>query len=243
MATQMKCFSKAAWMAWIVFGLLAASSAAAQVLKWTDSEGHVHYGYQTPDGVATTKVATPPPGITTSQDVEVEETEYRYFEVNGTTVEELNRGRQAFGPSAISVRDGKPFKSWATCGWHMNWNVTRSIKDDGKCHIDKFKLKLGTTITFPKWVNKSEGSPELQKKWDTFTRVVHTHELGHKQNDVRAANEMAVELHKLPAQKDCLSVDGRVRDTFEHLKTKYKILNQAWDQAQVNGSEEDYVLR
>lgn len=222
--------------------LVAATSAVAQVFKWTDETGKVHYGDRPPDAGAAKQIATPPPGLTPDKDVEAEETEYRYFEVNGTTIDELNRGRDAFGPTAISIRNGKPFRSWATCGWHMNWNVIRSVKDDGLCHIDKFKLKLGTTIIFPKWANRSEGPPELQKMWDRFTTVVNTHELGHKQNDVRGANEMAAELHKLPPQKDCQAVDQKVRDVFDHIKAKYKLLNQAWDQAQVNGSEENYYL-
>jgi predicted secreted Zn-dependent protease len=242
MPTKYRWFRSAAGIAGAIL-LAIAGDAAAQVFKWTDSEGHVHYGDRPPGEAAAKAIATPSPGFTPGQDVEIEETEYRYFEVNGATVEELNRGREAFGVSGISIRDGKPFKSWANCGWHLRWNVTRSKKDDGQCHVEKFKVKLVTYITLPKWGDKSDAPPDLQKKWDTFVRVVHTHELGHKQNNVRAANEMTVEIHKLSPQPDCATVDAKVQTLYGNVVTKYKLLNNAWDQAQVNGSEEDYYLR
>jgi predicted secreted Zn-dependent protease len=144
---------------------------------------------------------------------------------------------------AFSFLDGHPYKSWGRCNWRITWNVDRSMKDDGLCHINKFKLKLGTTITMGKWANREEGSRELQKKWDAFASALKNHELGHKQNAIRAANEWSVELRRFLPQKDCATLDGNIKESYAHLLAKYKTLNNAWDQATVNGNEENYTLK
>ncbi len=223
--------------------LAVTGLAGAQVLKWVDKEGHVHYGDKAPDGAAVQTIKTPQGGtVVATDEVEVEDTEYRYFEVGGLSIAQLNRARDAYGPEAISIRNGKPYKAWANCGWSTRWHYDTVVNSDGQCRIGKFKLKLHVFITFPKWVDKAEASPELQGKWETFSRVVMNHELGHRQNDIRGANEMALEVHKIPPQKSCGELDEQVRALNARLTTKYKLLNNAWDQAQVNGSEEDYYL-
>jgi predicted secreted Zn-dependent protease len=223
--------------------VLAVPNATAQVYKWTDEAGHVHYGDRPPDSIAAKPIATPTPGFAPGQDVEVEETQFAFFEINGTSVEELQRAKEVYGIPAFSFLDGHPYKTWGTCSWRIKWNMDRSIKDDGQCHINKFRLKLGTTITMGKWANRAEGSPELQKKWDAFASSLKNHELGHKQNAIRAANEWSVELRKLPSEKDCATLDGKIKEGYARLQAKYKVLNNAWDQATVNGNEENYNLK
>jgi predicted secreted Zn-dependent protease len=214
----------------------------AQVYKWTDKEGHVHYGDHPPDDSAAHPVETPQGGVVVAaNEVEVEDTEYRYFGVNGLSIEELNLAREAYGPEAISIRNGKPFRSWATCGWEVSWHYDTTTNGAGQCRIGKFKLNLHVHI-FPKWLDRNSADLELQRKWDTFSRVVMTHELGHRQNDIRAANEMAFEMHRIAPATDCGELNSRVRELSVRIRTKYKLLNNAWDQAQVNGSEEDYYL-
>jgi predicted secreted Zn-dependent protease len=223
--------------------LVVTGFAAAQVYKWVDKEGRVQYGDRPPDETAAQSVKTPQGGVVLAADeVEIEDTEFRYFEVGGLSIDQLNRARDAFGPDGISIRNGKPYKAWANCGWSMRWHYDTAVNSDGQCRISKFKVKLHVYITFPKWIDKADASPDLQRKWDTFTHVVMTHELGHRQNDIRAANEMAFEMHKILPQKSCGDLDGQVRALSTRLITKYKLLNNAWDQAQVNGSEEDYYL-
>jgi hypothetical protein len=55
----------------VLIVLLAASaSAAAQIYRWTDEQGRVHYGSQPPPGQKADSVKQPQSGGTTSQDVQ-----------------------------------------------------------------------------------------------------------------------------------------------------------------------------
>jgi predicted secreted Zn-dependent protease len=227
----------------VLCNLLAISNAAAQVYKWTDEAGHVHYGDHPPESSAAKPMASVEPGFAPGKDVEVEETDFEYFEIYGLSVEQLRAAKEIYGLPALSFLDGRPYKTWGRCNWRIRWDMDRSMKDDGQCHINKFKLKLGTTITMGKWANREDGPLELQKKWDAFARSLKNHELGHKQNAVRAANEFSVELRKLPPQKDCAILDEKIKESYAQLLAKYKTLNNAWDQATVNGNEENYTLK
>lgn len=49
---------------------MAGGSAAAQIYRWTDEQGRVHYGSQPPPGQKADEVKQPESGGTSSQDVQ-----------------------------------------------------------------------------------------------------------------------------------------------------------------------------
>jgi len=223
--------------------LLIVSNAAAQVYKWTDEAGHVHYGDYPPDSKVAKPLAEVAPGYAAGKDVEVEETEFVYFEISGYSAEQLRSEQELHGITAYAAFSNRPYKAWGQCLWRVHWDVNRTMKGDGQCHINNLKLKLRHTITLGKWVTRADGPPDLQKKWDAFSATLKNHELAHKQNSVRAVNDWSTELHNLPPQKDCATVDEKVRASYQRLQAKVKALDNALDQAHENNNEERFSLR
>jgi len=207
---------------------------AADIHKWTDADGRVHYGDSPPPGSSTKQIRTSGVGGTApSREVQVEETVIRPYPVSGATARELGESKQLTGPvSHTTGTEGK--RVWGQCHWRLDWKAEYA-RESGKCRIDTFSLMLGATIDFPNWTNKSAAPEALRSKWEQFSRALRAHEDGHKENGLRAANDLANRLRALPPEKDCEALNQKISDLRNRIISEYKYLDQAYDRATDHG--------
>ncbi len=204
---------------------------AADIHKWTDAEGRVHYGDSPPPGSSTKQIRTSGAGGTApSREVQVEETVIRPYPVSGASTRELRDSMQLTAP--VSSTTGK--RVWGQCHWRLDWKA-KYAGESGKCRIDTFSLTLGATIDFPNWTNKSAAPEALRSKWEQFSRALRAHEDGHKENGLRAANDLANRLRALPPEKDCEALNQKISDLRNRIISEYKYLDQAYDRATDHG--------
>jgi len=212
---------------------------AADVQKWTDANGRVHYGDSPPPGsaakeVRTASVAGTPPG----RDVQVEETVIHAYEVSGASVRELSDAMQRTAP--VSQATGQ--RVWGQCSWMLKWNFAHA-SEGGRCRIDKFSLTVSAIIVIPKWTDRNAAPESLQSRWDGFSRALRAHEDGHKENGVRAANDFANRLRALPPEKDCAALVQKINTLGERVTSEYRFIDQAFDRATDHGVNQGATLR
>jgi predicted secreted Zn-dependent protease len=223
--------------------LLAAAAslaAAGEVHRWKDADGRVHYGDKPPAGVAAKPVAVPSAGPATkpNPEVTVEESVIRHYDVAGGTTAELSMAARRSGP--VSPVSGS--RVWGACTWKITWNYATG-GGAGKCGLEKFSIRLSAILDLPRWTNRDAASADLRAEWDRFAAALRQHEDGHKDNGVRAANDLAGRLRALPPEKDCAALDARIRAVGERVIAEHRLADQAYDRSTGHGATQGAVLR
>jgi predicted secreted Zn-dependent protease len=212
---------------------------AGEIHRWKDADGRVHYGDKPPPEAATKQVAVPKAGQTQANpEVRVEESVIRPYDISGTTTHALNAGARASGP--LSPASG--MRVWGMCTWGIKWDYTRG-GPEGKCALEKLSLVLSAIIDMPRWTNRDAAPEALKAGWDRFYAALRAHEDGHKDNGVRAANDLAQRLRALPPQKTCAELDQKISELGQRILAEYRMLDQSYDRATDHGATQGAVLK
>jgi predicted secreted Zn-dependent protease len=223
----------------VVMALLLASSlaAGAQVFRWKDADGKVHYGDRPPEGVKAeeTRIQRIPheaPG----SDVDVQPVEMDYFTVSGLTTTDI---RHAMRQNAPKDAEGMP--RWGRAFWHLRWKYTRDTSSG--CRIGTLAIVVTSRLQMPQWPDRARASTEVQGKWDQFYRALLAHENGHRDNGIRAANDLARRFRGLGAQSDCARLDAEIENTGRRVISEYHLVDKAYDRSTEHGVSQGAVFR
>ncbi len=215
----------------ISFVFLAACPglAVAEVFKWTDADGRIHYGDRPPQNKAAVPVkGTSNTGTTALAEVVVEESKMKYFPVYGATPRELQASILTNGPFNQIVQRHVN----AECGWRLNWKFEH-IQEKNQCRIGKFKIILSTEITFPQWMNPEAADDTVRTLWKKVAHDIRVHEDGHKANGVQAANILARRLKALPPHDSCEALNAEISREGARIHREHALLDRAYDRTEV----------
>jgi predicted secreted Zn-dependent protease len=216
----------------------AGPGTAADIHRWIDADGRVHYGDQPPAGAPTRAVAVPAPARTSpASEVRVEESVIRPYDIAGTTFAELNAAGMRSGP--VSKNTGA--RVWGMCTWQVTWTFSRG--GVGQCALGKFSVTVGATIDLPRWINRDAASDSVRGSWDRFAAALRVHEDGHKDIGVRAANDLANRLRALPPARTCDELDRNIAALGDRVLAEHRALDQAYDRSTGNGASQGATLK
>ena len=211
-----------------VLPLAAASVALAQVYKWTDAQGRVHYGPRPPPEVKATKLNyRPAHSANPHANVEIEDSTVQYYPVHGHTPIELHMSMMQNGPFNEIVKR----RVYAEIHWRFKWKFDYA-HEPGKCRIDKFAVALVTTITMPKGMDAETAPAETQALWPSVVSKIRQHEDGHKAIGVEGANVLARRLQALPAYENCQALTHAINSLGERIYGEYSLANSAFDRTE-----------
>ncbi len=216
---------------------------AGEIHRWKDADGRIHYGDKPPPNVTTKPVAAPRGGgqstaTAASSGVRVEESVIRHYDIAGSTIQELNAATRRLGP----VSEATGMRVWGQCTWRIQWDYTRGGAE-GKCALEKLSLVLSAIIDMPRWTDRDSAPEPLKASWDRFYAALRVHEDGHKENGMRAANDLAKRLRALPPQKTCAELDQTIGELGKRIIAEYKMLDQSYDRATGHGVTQGAVLK
>ncbi len=97
----------------------------------------------------------------------VEKEETITYEISGDSTDALAQQMRAAGPQG----------SWAYTKWQVNWT--------GDCTVT-----LDVTYTYPEWVDREDADQKVIDAWDEMMDALKTHETGHAENGLNAAQEV-----------------------------------------------------
>jgi predicted secreted Zn-dependent protease len=115
---------------------------------------------------------TPPPGPAAAVSVEIPHATMTYYDVSGTTADELRTQLNAVRPTAY---DGS--KGDAVTTWHIHWDWPGY--GTSSCNLSAATVSYDVEVEFPHWVEPDDPDPGLVSEWTTYTRNLATHEEGH----------------------------------------------------------------
>ena len=207
-----------------------ALPAHAQVYRWKDADGKVHYGDKPPELDKAKPIATPGAGVGGSDveaasEVRVTETTVDWFTIRGTTSEQMRESMQQTAPYSPQRQS----RVWGQCRWWFEWDFKYLPGPTGGCRVAQFTITLNARMKLPKWVDANQGGSELRSRWDTFERRLRQHEDGHKNNGVKAANDLARRIKALGEYPDCGVLNGEIKKLGDRVWSEYALLDDAFD--------------
>ena len=215
----------------ILAGLLplaAAVSAVAQVYKWVDENGRVHYGPQPPPAAKARPLSFQPSNSARpDSSVEVPESAIQHYPVYGRTPFELHMSMVQNGPFNEIVQK----RVYAEIHWRLDWKFDY-VNEPGKCRLSRLVITMPTTITMPKWMDEEGASAETRALWPMVLGKIRTHEDGHKAIGMEGANVLARRLKSLPAYPTCQELNQVIRSEGARIVGEYNLANRAFDRTE-----------
>jgi len=226
--------------------LLVALTAQAQIYKWTDAQGRVHYGDQPPTDARPGQIAPAPVPLATTTSssslppatdtgVEVIPTRLDAYPVRGLTLEDLGASMQQRAP-----RDNGE-AVWGKTTWTLAWTYT--YDNNAGCRVSNAHVKITVTVQMPDWLDRDRAPADLQSRWSAFYRALNTHEEGHRDNGVRAGNDFMRRIGQIGAAADCPTLTASIAALGQSLTTEYQGIDDTYDRTTQHGATQGAVLR
>ena len=155
----------------------------------------------------------------------------KYYDIHGSTVEELNRQMNELGPH-LSEEEKKEMivrsDGFAMLTSKIEWKAKKAQRKSG-CNLHDLDYTHNITINYPRWVKPTDVSPELVKKWDKFYEGVVIHEEGHKEIDLKQTDEMFPLLVNISSYPTCEELNRAMEDISSEYHQKYRKLGGDYD--------------
>ena len=100
------------------------------------------------------------------------EAEISYYDIEGTTEEELRAQLDEMGPV-----DSSGYKGDALAEWNISWNWPGY--GSGDCDLSQAEVSYEVKVLFPRWNPPEDASNNLVLKWFNYTYRLTKHEQGH----------------------------------------------------------------
>ncbi|HEY4722749.1 MAG TPA: DUF922 domain-containing protein [Anaerolineae bacterium] len=163
---------------------------------------------------------TTAPALTTLAPDAIPNAAVVYYDVSGSTENELRDQLDALGPVGF---DG--YKGDSTTRWYITWHWP--THQDGSCQMDQTVVSYEIKVIFPRWKLTAGVSAQLVARWEQYTAALIEHEKGHvglvvlnvpkvaeavKGAQCEAANAvgemMLAEIHKQEGEYDAITNHG-----------------------------------
>ena len=211
-----------------LLGICLAANAIAEVYKWVDQSGRVHYeAAPPPDAKATLLNIHRSHSANPASEVEVQESTIQYYPVYGNTPYALHTSMLQNGPFNEIVQQ----HVYAEIHWEFKWKSDYT-SESHKCRINRFNITLVTAITMPQWMDSEKAPAALQSLWPSVVSKIRTHENGHKAIGIEGANVLARRLRSLPVFDDCAALTREVNREGERIFNEYALANRAFDRTE-----------
>jgi len=179
-------------------------------------------------------------GIATATNVLADPVDFRerteYYDVRGTTAEELTRQMARLGPPQPSGR-----RAWALTAWQIESKYTL-VPGKSDCRLVEPRVTLDVLTTIPRWTDSGTGPGKLRVAWRKMLVAIVEHEQVHRTHAVGAAERTAELLARLAPHADCARMERQARIVLKREMASARKLSRAFDQETDFGALEGVSL-
>ncbi len=144
-----------------------------------------------------------------------------YFQIGGTTAEDLDRELARRGPETRTTGSRHPGATQIRFGGEITY-----LQQGNRCRVGETNVTLNTRIILPSWKNRKKAKGDLALIWDALSSDIKRHEERHAEIARQYARQLEKALKKLRPERDCDRMQQKVAETTD------KIIS-AHDSAQV----------
>ncbi|NRB37107.1 MAG: DUF922 domain-containing protein [Pseudomonadales bacterium] len=129
----------------------------------------------------------------------------------------------------------------AQAKWHINWSYTYQ-RSAGQCSLAGLNVKLNNSILMPRLMTDLSVDRQTRQGFDRYETALLTHEYGHLDFGVLAANEIAKRLPVLKTQENCETMGKTVNALGQDILAQYSVLDDAYDEETGHGRTQGAYL-
>lgn len=159
-------------------------------------------------------------------------TEYKYFEIAGTSIEALWYDINKKGPKS---NKGVGHAGYTSFGFD---NFVGIIPKDGQCQITSINFHLTSTVQLPKWTDEHKSDREMQIYWQAFSNDVKRHEDQHVEIARQSILDLEQKLLKLRAQKSCKPLKRKIRNTINASARSRDRAQNTFERKEIRGQKD-----
>ncbi len=150
-------------------------------------------------------------------------TDTKYYDVKGSTLEELDAQVAALGP--------RGFIAETVPSYH--WNYTYRA-ENGSCRIDRVRVDTRITFTYPRW-NNPDAAPVVTLEWGKRVARLEQHETAHEGIVRRTGQEIYDAITGIPPAPSCGDLEKEIEARAQAGIAKEREANEEFDRATDHG--------
>jgi predicted secreted Zn-dependent protease len=156
-----------------------------------------------------------------------------FYDIRGSTAEELHREMQRLGPE----EDGRRFHGHT--GWTVNWRFV-SQPSGRACRATRVEVTAEITITLPRWRTPPDAPDDLRPQWDAYLAALRVHEEGHRDLAVAAARRAHSRLSGFRTS-DCRDFNRDANAEGQRILDRLRADNRRYDEKTGHGRTQGAV--
>lgn len=157
-----------------------------------------------------------------------QDTSNYYYQVYGYTYYEV--GHQLYECGAKT--DGLSYAAYTS--WHVNWAYNYNYTATS-CRIKDVAVGVKIDYFYPKWEDPGNAEGGLAGRWQTYMSNLITHEEGHGQNGLNAAQDVLYALSTMPTYASCDELMSGANQTGQNIVADYSARDKQYDEATNHG--------
>lgn len=220
---------------------MTVSIAQAEIYRWKDANGKVHFSDKPVDGARNVSPRKPvmirnensPSRHANGAGVSISHT---YYDVTPTSPRNLLATLLKASPV---TSDGKKFIGYTN--WWVDWTYT-TRNESGMCAVATVDTQVTITYTMPRLTDSIAIPSAVRDKFVTFHARLMTHEEGHADHGIFAAREIEKAIISLPRHSSCASLSPLARQTADAIIDKYKQKDKDYDRLTGHGRTQGATL-
>jgi len=152
-----------------------------------------------------------------------------YFDVSGSSAQELRADLSRLGPVADNGVRGDAYTRW-----RIAWKF--DLTERGKvCIAGNFSVDLTVTMILPRWTPPAGASADLVGLWDRYSTALRYHEDGHHRIATAAADEVMRRLQAAARGEGCKALENRLKTLVDEVLVEYRVRQAEYDRETDSG--------
>ena len=161
-----------------------------------------------------------------------------HYGIKGDTTSELISQMAKLGP--YDEDEGRRFQGFTQ--WRVQWNYQmRQLPGEG-CSLGDLKIDLDVQMTLPEWEPKRHADRLLVQGWPNFLAKLTEHEMGHRDNGVRAAFAVRDAINAVAPMADCGQLTSAVNAAGNAAIARLRDADAEYDRQTDHGAKQGIRL-
>lgn len=162
---------------------------------------------------------------------------YNYYPIQGVTDTELRSQMTQQGP--LDTLEGRRYDANTT--WAVYWSY-RYKTVGNQCTIGSVQTKVNITFTLPQWQSAPDTPRSLRAEWNQYLAALQTHEDGHKNHGIAAAQDVRQTLSRFPSAASCSKLGVAANQAAQRIVRQYNRKDIEYDRLTQHGFTQGAVF-
>lgn len=225
----------------LLLGLgLCSSTTHAEIYRWTDASGTVHFS-DTPNGgkrsaALPAPVAAPAP-LRVPQSTANTKVTVEHYEASPATPRDFSRA--FFAATPIQV-EGKPYLGQTH--WHVYWDY-KTQPVGSLCRVQSVSTRTEIRYIMPRLGNEATLPVDTVRRFRDYYSHLLVHEEGHGDSGRQAADDIRSALTQLAPQARCEDLGPLVERTAQGVIARYSQRDKDYDLSTQHGRSQGADIR